>query len=222
MGRLQALIAGSCVAAALCGCDDSKKPNPAPPSNRRSEVVAASGTQAPTRPSATTPAHTAASKPRALCQGPSLNRAMPSEKVGHAEAPGASSLGESVAVGDGKWTWINLWAAWCVPCKEEMPRLQQWQGKLASNMRLTFLSLDDDERQLMRFLEAQPATGVRTSHWLPEGNTREGWLTAMKLKSSPQLPVQILVNPAGKVHCIIEGAVEDSDFQQVSQILSTR
>jgi thiol-disulfide isomerase/thioredoxin len=222
MGRLQALIAASCASAALCACDESRKPNPAPPSNRRSEVIAASGTQPPARTSVSAPVRTAPSKPRALCQGPSLNRPMPSEKVGHAEAPGAPSLGDQIAVGDGKWTWINLWAAWCVPCKEEMPRLQQWQGKLGSAMRLTFLSLDDDERQLMRFLEAQPSTGVRTSHWLPEGSTREGWLSALKLKSSPQLPVQILVNPTGRVHCIIEGAVEDSDFLQVSTILSAR
>lgn len=222
MGRLQALIAAGCSLSLLAGCEESKKPNPAPPSTRRSELVAASGAQPQPRLSAPAPVRSAPPRARTLCPGPSLNRAMPSDKLGHAEAPGAPSLGDAIAVGDGKWTWINLWAAWCVPCKEEMPRLLQWQGKWASTMRLTFVSLDDDERQLMRFLESQPAAGVRTSYWLPEGAAREGWLSSLRLKSSPQLPIQILVNPAGKVHCIIEGAVEDSDFAQLGVILAGR
>jgi thiol-disulfide isomerase/thioredoxin len=147
---------------------------------------------------------------------------MPTEKLGHAEAAGAPSLGDVLNVGDGRWTWINLWAAWCVPCKEEMPRLLQWQAKLSSNLRMAFVSLDDDERQLLKFLEAQPATGVRASWWLPEGKGRENWMGAMRLKTEAQLPVQILVNPAGRVHCIIDGAVEDSDYAQVSGIVTQR
>jgi len=224
MGRLPALIAASLGAAslALCGCDDSKKPNPAPPSGKRSDTVIASSSAPASRTAAPSSTAVAPPKPGAICTGPSLNRPMPTEKLGHAEAPAAPSLGEAIAVGDSKWTWINLWAAWCVPCKQEMPILLRWQNKLAANLRVVFVSLDDDERQLLRFLESQPAAGVRTSHWLPDGNVRENWLGAMKLKSSPQLPVQILVNPAGRVHCIIEGSIEESEFGQVSAIVSAR
>jgi thiol-disulfide isomerase/thioredoxin len=146
---------------------------------------------------------------------------MPTEQVGHAEAAGAAALGNDIPVGGGKWTWINLWAAWCGPCKEEMPRLQKWQQKLSANMNLQFVSLDDDQRQLMRFLEAQPKDGsMRASYWLPEGKTRDNWLSAQHLKNPPQLPVQILVNPQGKVHCIIEGAVDEVDFPAVSAIVT--
>ncbi|MBI5538110.1 MAG: TlpA family protein disulfide reductase [Deltaproteobacteria bacterium] len=225
MGRLPALIPASgtvVLALTLCACDDAKKPNPAPPSNKRNDAVLASPSSSAPRPAPAPSAAASPTKPHALCAGGSLNRAMPTDKLGHAEAPGAPSLGDAIAVGDSRWTWINLWAAWCVPCKQEMPILLRWQAKLGSSMRLVFVSLDDDERQLMKFLESQPATGVRTSHWLPDGNVRENWLGAMKLKSSPQLPVQILVNPAGRVHCIIEGAIEESDFAQVSAIVTGR
>jgi thiol-disulfide isomerase/thioredoxin len=219
MGRLPALIA---LLALAGGCDETK-PSPPPPSGKRSELIVASGqpTGAP-RVDAAAAAPSAASKPRALCPGPSLNRSMPTEKLGHAEAPGATALGDAIPVGGGKWTWLNLWAAWCVPCKEEMPRVLQWSAKLSGSMRLAFVSLDDDERQLLRFLETQPSAGVRSSYWLPEGTTRDGWLSAMRLKASPQLPVQVLVNPSGKVHCIIEGAVEDSDFAQLAAIVASR
>jgi thiol-disulfide isomerase/thioredoxin len=225
MGRLSSLISAASVIAltlAMSGCDDNKKPNPAPPSNKRNDAIIASSTGPAPRPSSTPSAIATSSKPRALCSGGPLNRAMPTEKLGHAEAAGAPSLGDVISVGDAKWTWVNLWAAWCVPCKQEMPILLRWQSKLAANMRLVFVSLDDDERQLTRFLESQPASGVRASFWLPDGNSRESWLGAMKLKSSPQLPVQILVNPSGRVHCLIEGAIEESDFAQAGAIVAGR
>lgn len=223
MGRLQTLIFGvTAIGALSLGCDEAKS-NPAPPTNKRSDIIVGSNTAPTTRPTASAqPSATAPVKARALCQGPALNRAMPSEKVGHAEAPGATALGDSVPVGNGKWTWISLWAAWCAPCKEEMPRLLKWQSKLSTSLSVQFVSLDEDERQLLRFMESQPAGGVRASFWLPEGNVRDNWLGALRLKSSPQLPVQILVNPQGRVHCIIEGAVDDGDFAQGAAIVAQR
>ncbi len=227
MGRLQALIvtvAFAGLAASVAACDDAK-PVPAPPTNKRSDIIVGSGTAPTATTRATVSAQPVASVPakaRALCPGPSLNRAMPSEKLGHAEAAGAAALGDTLPVGNGRWTWISLWAAWCAPCKEEMPRLLKWQTRLATSLAVQFVSLDDDERQLLRFLESQPATGVRATFWLPDGSGREAWLGSMRLKTSPQLPVQVLVNPQGRVHCIIEGAVEDGDFAQVASIVGQR
>jgi thiol-disulfide isomerase/thioredoxin len=28
------------------------------------------------------------------------------------------------------WRWINVWATWCKPCVEEIPRLVKWRDKL--------------------------------------------------------------------------------------------
>ncbi len=210
--------------AAAAGCNDAnKEPIPPAPTARR-EALTASGTATATAAPSPTVSHRVAppAAPRTLCSGAPLDRAMPTEKLGHAQAPGAPELGSAIAVGHGKWTWINLWAAWCGPCKEELPRLQQWQAKLAANATFQFVSLDDDERQLLMFLEGQPASGLKTTFWLPEGKTRDGWLSGLKINTSPELPVQILVNPQGRVHCIIEGAVEDGDFARVASILAQR
>ena len=114
---------------------------------------------------------------------------------------------------------VQFWAAWCKPCIEEIPRLLSWQTRLGGALRVSFLSLDDDERQLRRMLEEQPAGGMRASHWLPEGHGRDAWLTALGLKTEPTLPVQVLVNPRGEVHCIIEGAIEERDFERVAAIV---
>lgn len=209
---------------ALPACDDGKKVPP-PPSGKRNDAVQAT---APTAP-ATTVAHTAPrpAAPRVpVCSTPSLaaGRSLPAGSLPHFEAPGTSPLPDRIPSG-GRWTWVNLWAAWCGPCKEEIPLLKSWETRLASSatpMQVAFVSLDDDERQARKFLESQPPTGLRASWWLQEGKSRAAWLEGVRLKAEPQLPVQLLVDPQGTIRCVIEGAVEEADFAQVQATLARR
>jgi thiol-disulfide isomerase/thioredoxin len=140
-------------------------------------------------------------------------------------ASGASELPASIPFGTGKWVWVNLWAAWCGPCKEEMPRLILFRDRLRNEgvlVDLAFVSLDDDERQLQRFIDAQPeGRGVRSSYWLPEG-TRNAFLGALGVKESPDLPVQALVNPNGQVACVIQGAIEERDYPALAAFFGAR
>jgi hypothetical protein len=104
-----------------------------------------------------------------------------------------------------------------------MPRLLSWQDKLAkagTPLRLVFVSLDDDERQLHDFLEAQPANGVRSSLWLPEGATRNSVLSGLKMKTSPELPEQALLDATGHVRCFMEGAVDDADYAEIAALVA--
>ena len=118
---------------------------------------------------------------------------------------------------------MNLWAAWCGPCKEEIPRLKAWEQKLAAQgtpINLAFVSLDDDDRQAKKFLDAQPASGLKSSYWLEEGKSRSSWMSDLKLKTDPQLPIQVLFDPQGQMRCVIEGAVDDGDFTRVQEIVT--
>jgi thiol-disulfide isomerase/thioredoxin len=220
------LRAGALAAAVLAGCDDNKGTVPPPPPlTGRANVVAAKETTsaaAPTPTASATPA--ARSGPaRQLCAGKEP-RPAPKGALKTAAAPGADPPPASLPLGVGKWVWINLWAAWCAPCKEEMPRILGWQEKLRAAgvmIDLSFVSLDDDDRETRRFLEAQPPSGVRATYWLPEAE-RNGWLGALGLKGSTQLPVQALVAPSGQVACVIQGAVEDGDYPAIAAFLGAK
>jgi thiol-disulfide isomerase/thioredoxin len=173
-------------------------------------------------PSATATAR-AAGPARQVCAGQST-RAAPKGPLKTAAATGVEAPPASLPLGVGKWVWVNLWAAWCGPCKEEIPRILSWQDKLRAAgvmIDLAFVSLDDDERETRRFLEAQPAGGVRATYWLPE-NDRAGWLGSLGLKGSTQLPVQVLVAPSGQVACVIEGAVEDRDYPAIAAFVGAK
>jgi len=226
--RIAIAIAAPAAASAVatgCGKDDAKPSSSA--GAGRSEQIVATGSMPTAAPVASVAAAHAAtpSAPRTICDGDQPSRTVMKSGYAHAEATGAPALGEKLPTAAGRWTWINFFAAWCAPCKEEIPRLRSWEPKLAqagTPISLVFVSMDDDDRELAKFLEAQPPSGVRSALWLKSGAMRDGFLGAMKMKNPPNLPEHALVDPSGKVRCVIEGAVEDQDFAQVSAVLARR
>ena len=217
------LLAASAALGAL-GCSESDRPTPPPVStSRNNAVLAASGK--PTAAASTAPVASAKpAAPRDVCAG-QKERPGPKGKLDTKAAAGTGAPPSSIAFGAGKWVWLNFWAAWCGPCKEEMPRLLAWQDKLHKAgvlIDLAFVSLDDDERQLERFLEAQPAAGVRASYWLPEGAARTTFLSSLNLKDTPELPIQALVSPSGQLACLVQGAVEDRDYDSLATFVGAR
>jgi thiol-disulfide isomerase/thioredoxin len=220
MGRLP-LVAAVLV---LAACDKSGD-TPAPA--RSDQVHAAPGapTTAPTLASANPSASASASatpRPRRkLCDADAAStRAVPKATLSTVEPTGAARGNVEIPYARASFTWINFWAAWCGPCKEEMPRLRAWESKLnaaGARLQIAFVSLDDDVRQVQDFLGAQPAGGIKSTFWLPE-TTRAGWLAPLKMKS-PQLPEHAIVDASGKLKCFIEGAVEDTDYTEVSALL---
>jgi thiol-disulfide isomerase/thioredoxin len=215
------------VALGALGCENAGKDLPPPPpvTGRSNAVTAssnASASPAQAAPASAKPSAPAA--PRKLCVDQPA-RSAPKGAVKTAAAPGATAPPASVGFGVGKWVWVNLWAAWCGPCKEEMPRILNFHSRLRNAgvmMDLAFVSLDDDERQLSRFLEGQPENGVRASYWLPEGSGRDGWIGALGVKDAGKLPVHALVAPSGQVACLIEGAVEESDYATIAEIVGAK
>jgi thiol-disulfide isomerase/thioredoxin len=217
--RAGSLVLLSALALGVAACPESDK-KPPTVTRDRSQAVLGSGAPPPPTATATASAPPVKKAPRKLCAGQmdGAGRDMPKGSISRAASPGADEPPKKVEVGGGKWTWINFWAAWCVPCKEEIPRLTGWEKKLTAEnkaFRLVFVTLDDDERQLRDFLKTQTAGGLRSTYWLKEGKEREEWLSALGIQGEPELPAHVLVDPKGKARCIVNGAVEDDDYSQV-------
>lgn len=231
MGRLPAVKAHAlCSLLALAvGCDSSAD---APAKSRVQAVLAeaagAPGT-APPAPAQVTPTpEPAPAKPRPpLCEGqldgkprPFKPAALPRQLAREGEK---SDLPEDpLKAARGHWLWLNFWAAWCVPCREELPLLFEWKQKLGDRVSFAFFSMDDDERQLSAFLDKQPATGLTRTQWLPDGAVRKAWLEALALETEPELPFQALIDPEGQLRCTVGGAVEAKDLPVLEQIVSAK
>jgi thiol-disulfide isomerase/thioredoxin len=215
----------SVLALGACDSPGDKKPVSAP--QERSQIVEAkAGTAAPATPPPVVQAASSSrpKPPRVLCAGQMSHsgRTVAKKPVSQSVASGEPALPESLALGGG-FTWVNFWAAWCAPCKEEIPRLLRFQQELvksAPGFKLNFVSLDDDERQLSEFLAAQPPSGLRRSYWLKEGKERDEWQKAAALESEPDLPFHLLFDPKGKLRCVVKGALEDADLATLKTLVA--
>ena len=209
---------------ALCvvGCDEKDNPPPAPKERSQAVQVASAVPTMPTAPPQASLSPVQERKRNVLCAGQLGQPPKDAPKSPISRAGAQGSLPEKMQFGGGAWTWVNLWAAWCVPCKEEMPRLRSWQAKLAGEqtpLKVTFVSIDDDARQLDTFLGSQPETGIRSTYWLRDGKERAAWLKEVGYDGDPELPAHVLVDPNGKVRCKQQGAIEDSDYEEVVKIV---
>lgn len=242
MGRLPALGGWFSLVLALGGCP-SETPEPEGGAGRRSDVVVADppppeadGGHAVTKQGPPADGgHAATDAPHRtgpLCSPPAPRRGT-NARVGVITVPApagrilqaeGATVPAPIAPSATHWTWLNLWAAWCVPCREEMPLLREWIPRLRQDgvdVQLALLSMDDDERQLQQFLDRATGALPRASEWLPGGSARTRWLADSGLRDDPALPVQLLVRPGGGLACTIQGAVETGDYDAIKAVMTS-
>ncbi len=204
---------------------EARRPAPASYSRGGGNRVTAAASAGLARAEETAPARPAVepgagAAPAPLCdevhargQGPKVT--LPAWRSYRSEPPQAP----------GAWTWVNLWAAWCKPCIAEMPSILAWaeaQRSAGAPLRLVFLSLDDDERELQRFFQpgAKGANLVGAEFgWLRGEAERAAFARGLGLEHPPSLPVQILLDPDGRLRCLRVGGVEPADLERIPREL---
>lgn len=106
----------------------------------------------------------------------------------------------------GKTLLVNLWATWCVPCRKEMPALDQLQTKLSGpNFEVVAINIDTRDPE-------------KPKNFLKDANlTRLGYFTDQKAKVFQDLkaigralgmPTSVLVDPQGCEIATISGPAE--------------
>jgi thiol-disulfide isomerase/thioredoxin len=108
---------------------------------------------------------------------------------------------------------LNVWATWCVPCREEFPDLVRLQREYRDRgLGLMLVSADFDDRlpEVKRFLQNQ---GVDYPSYLKTGDDME-FINALSPKWSGALPATFIYDRAGKLRFFHEGKVT---FQQLER-----
>lgn len=106
----------------------------------------------------------------------------------------------------GKTVLVNLWATWCVPCRKEMPALDELQGKLGgSKFEVVAINIDTRDPE-------------RPRNFLKDANlTRLGFFTDATAKVFQELknvgralgmPTSVLIDGAGCEIATIAGPAE--------------
>lgn len=117
----------------------------------------------------------------------------------------------------GKTLVVNFWAAWCPPCREEMPGFSRLQGKYAANgVQFVGIALDSAEN-VKEFSRQFPVVYP----FLLGG--AEGWELLAQL-GNPRLalPFTLLITPSGEVRFARLGALSERELDAQLQITAAR
>jgi cytochrome c biogenesis protein CcmG/thiol:disulfide interchange protein DsbE len=112
----------------------------------------------------------------------------------------------SLADYKGKVVLLNVWASWCVPCREESPLLQRWHQRMEPQGG-TVLGVDtlDIKGDALDFIKKYKLT-------YPQLNDREG--TSIKRLGTAQYPETFLIDRQGRVVALQRGPVDDAWMKQ--------
>ena len=185
---------------ALCGCSDGQKPKPRPATGGRAVGVQAADDTGKGFCEKTWPAGT-------------RKFARPAELP----LPAGAKRVEQ----QGAWTWVNLWATWCVPCIEEMGLLARWhtamkrEGRPFKLQLWTIDAVADSAKLKARIDKGLPGP----VHWLPP-DALKPFFGHLGVADGTPIPIHALVDPKGHLRCVRVGAIHSRDYGQVKQLLS--
>lgn len=103
--------------------------------------------------------------------------------------------GKEVSLDDfkGRYVYIDIWATWCAPCREEYPHLQMLEKAFQGTNIISFvsISIDQDEAKWKQTVKDEKMGGIQ----LHTGGD-EDFLNAFRVKGIPRF---ILINPEGRI-----------------------
>ena len=108
----------------------------------------------------------------------------------------------SIAEHRGEWVLVNLWASWCIPCREEAPVLERfYRRRHPDDTTVVGINVQDNRDDAVAFLRDHPTTYPQLRSTGDERSSAFG---------STGVPENFLVNPRGKLVLIWRGPVDDS------------
>lgn len=118
------------------------------------------------------------------------------------ELPVLGAKGEGAIAGyRGRWVLVNLWASWCVPCREEVPALDRFYRRYRQDgVTVVGINVQDNSDDALAFLREFEPTYPQLRSVGDERSDAFG---------STGVPENFLVDPSGRLALIWRGPVDD-------------
>jgi cytochrome c biogenesis protein CcmG, thiol:disulfide interchange protein DsbE len=123
------------------------------------------------------------------------------EPVPDRELPVLGGPGEaSIADYRGRWVLVNLWASWCVPCRQEAPELDRFAQRYRKRgVSVLGINVQDNSDDALAFLRDNDVAYRQLRSVGDERSTAFG---------STGVPENFLVDPRGRLALIWRGPVD--------------
>lgn len=111
----------------------------------------------------------------------------------------------------GNYTYVDLWATWCAPCKAEIPYLQKMEQKYKGyNISFVSISIDKNKAKWLQYLKEHELTGLQ----LWAGN----WDMLPKEMNIGSIPRFLLIDPNG---CWVSSNADRPSNPALDELLKT-
>jgi cytochrome c biogenesis protein CcmG/thiol:disulfide interchange protein DsbE len=132
----------------------------------------------------------------------SVGDAVPDKVLPALPGPGHGSIAKY----RGKWVLVNLWASWCIPCREEAPVLQRfYEREQGNDTTVLGINVQDNEDDARAFLREHPTAYPQLRS---VGNERS------EAFGSTGVPENFLVEPDGDLALVWRGPVDDQFLRE--------
>lgn len=112
----------------------------------------------------------------------------------------------SLAEYRGRWALVNVWASWCVPCKEEAPALETFQDRYGGP---SFTVLGVDSRDL-----SGDGKAFVKRYGLTYPQLRDGNGDVAHEFGTTGVPENFLIDPRGRVRLHVVGPVTPDSLRK--------
>ena len=136
---------------------------------------------------------------------------VPDRELPRLPGPGNGSIGEH----RGQWVLVNLWASWCIPCREEAPALERFQRRYRDrDTTVVGINVQDNSDDALAFLLSYPTTYPQLRSVGDERSAAFG---------STGVPENFLVDPQGRLALIWRRPLDDQLLrEQVEPLIEGR
>jgi cytochrome c biogenesis protein CcmG, thiol:disulfide interchange protein DsbE len=133
-----------------------------------------------------------------------LGEPVPDRELPRLPGPGQGSIAEY----RGEWVLVNLWASWCIPCREEAPVLEGFyrrRGHEGPAVTVVGINVQDNRDDALAFLRSHPTSFPQLRSIGDERSSAFG---------STGVPENFLVDRKGRLALIWRGPVDDEFLRE--------
>jgi len=112
------------------------------------------------------------------------------EKVRNVEG---DTIGLTVQIGNGKYSLVDFWASWCMPCRASFPHLRELYERLGKKVNFISVSVDKVENDWRKALDEEKLPWVQ---FLGTSQTVKNLDNNYQIRS---IPTFLLIDPDGKI-----------------------
>jgi thiol-disulfide isomerase/thioredoxin len=114
---------------------------------------------------------------------------------------------------EGKGLFLNVWATWCVPCREEFPDIvklsKNYSGKNINFVGLSVDYPDEIDSKIIPFLKTQQ---VNFTNYVQNFNKQENLINRLNKDWNGALPATFIFSKKGKLIFYLPGKHSYNDF----------